>query len=338
MILDWQKSQWQRFRQLLPKLPHAILLHGPRGTGKFEFARTAAGLLLCTRVQTDGQDKACGKCPGCKLYQLGNHPDFFLIQPEADAMESGEATEEAQAPGDKKKKPSTQIKIGQIREVLERIQTGTHQGGRRVILLSPAEAMNSATANALLKTLEEPPADTVLLLVSNEPDRLLPTIRSRCQDLSFGEPDPALTLNWLKQQKISDPEALLARFGGAPLLAFEAANSASAFDFRALIHRLAGGSDPFACADMILTTDPPTAVDWMQRWVADLIMLRLTGRIRYHPGFEAQLRSAGRTATPLSLLRFSRRLIELRAISHHPVNPRLFAERLALDYQDAVSR
>src|SRR5471032_3296050 len=125
MIYTWQKPVWQRFRRLLPKLPHAILLHGPRGIGKLEFAKTAAGLLLCNKIRSgELLEQACGRCPACVLYQLGNHPDFFLIQPEADAVEAAEGVEVAQTLGDKKKKPSTQIKIGQIREVVERIQTG----------------------------------------------------------------------------------------------------------------------------------------------------------------------------------------------------------------------
>jgi DNA polymerase III subunit delta' len=316
-------------------MPHAILLHGPRGIGKLEFAKSAAGLLLCTRAHGNAAaTEACGECPGCLLYRGGNHPDFFLLQPEADA-DNTEVAEAAQAAGEKKKKPSTQIKIGQIREVIDLIQTGTHQGGARVILLAPAEAMNAATANALLKTLEEPPTDTVLLLVSNEPERLLPTIRSRCQALAFGTPDRQLALNWLKENGIEKPEASLARFGGAPLLAFAAAEE-SAFDYERLIERLTGPADPFACADLILTAEVPAAVDWMQRWVADLLSLRLAGSIRYHPGFEAALRKVGDAADPLSLMRFARRLTELRAISHHPVNARLFAERLALDYFEAV--
>jgi DNA polymerase-3 subunit delta' len=336
MIFDWQKLQWQQFRRLIPKLPHALLFYGPRGIGKLEFARSAAALLLCQRAQS-GQDvsEACGECSTCILYPQGNHPDFFLIQPEADAAEAADGETEVAAPADKKKKPSKQIKIGQVREVLENIQTGTHQGGRRVILVAPAEAMNTATANALLKTLEEPPPDTVMLLVSSEPDRLLPTIRSRCQSLGFGEPERELALKWLKQNKIDEAEALLARFGGAPLLAFDAANEESGLDMRALAERLAIGDDPLASAEL-LAADPVAAVDSLQRWVSDLIMLRLGGRVRYYPGFEKALAGVARTAPILSLLKFARRLTELRAISHHPVNPRLFAERLALDYADAV--
>jgi DNA polymerase-3 subunit delta' len=334
MIFIWQKTQWTHFLRLARKIPHGLLLHGPKGVGKFEFAKAAADFLLCQRADA-GLTQACGECSACLLQAQGNHPDFFLIQPEADAAEAvdGEAEQSA---ADRKKKPSKQIKISQIRDLLDVIQTGTHQGGRRVILLAPAEAMNTATANALLKTLEEPPPDTVILLVSSEPDRLLPTIRSRCQGMAFGEPDTGLALGWLKEGEVKDAVNLLARYGGAPLLAKAAAAEESGLDFDALIAGLASPQDPLACADAMSGAEPIAVVDGLQRWVSDLLTFALAGSVRYFPGHLAAISAVAKTASPLALLRFSRRLVELRAIAQFPVNPRLFAERVALDYADAV--
>jgi DNA polymerase-3 subunit delta' len=316
-----------------------MLLHGPRGIGKLEFAREAAALLLCQRAYTGTElREACGVCTACLLHRQGNHPDFFLIQPEADAPEpsDADADQAVSTAAEKKKKPSKQILIAQIRDVLEKIQTGAHQGGRRVILLNPAETMNAATANALLKTLEEPPADTVMLLVSNEPERLLPTIRSRCQSLGFGVPDRELALKWLKEKEINDAANLLARYGGAPLSAMEAAAEESGLDYGALTANLAAAQDPLACADLLAGVEPAIAVDTLQRWVSDMVMFALSGRTRYFPAYEAAISGAVRLTPALSLLRLSRRLSELRAIARHPVNVRLFAERLAIDYAEAV--
>ena len=324
---------------MLPNLPHALLIHGPRGVGKYEFAQDVAGLLLCPDSNKNSPcPEACGKCSPCLLYKLGNHPDFFLIQPEADAVdaaEGDESTESAPAP-DKRKNPSKQIRIEQVRDLLQTIQTGTHQGGRRVVLITPAESMNAATANALLKTLEEPPPDTILLLLSSEPDRLLPTLRSRCQSIALAEPDHGLALDWLKSERVADAEAQLALAGGAPLLARARANDEGALDHRLVIERLALARDPFGSADAMAKSDPVTSVDWLQRWVCDLLMLRLGGTIRYHPDFAAELQAIARDAPVLPMLRLARRLTELRAIASHPVNPRLFFERLALDYLDGV--
>ena len=337
MVFSWHLSEFERFCRLLPQLPHAILIHGAAGTGKLEFAKEAAALLLCrSPAQRGNAQAACGECASCTLLRLGNHPDFFHVQPEADAAGTADATEAGEPGGEKRKKLSSQIRIEQIRDLTDSIQTGTHQGGRRVLLISPAEAMNKATANALLKTLEEPPPGTVILLVSGNPDRLLPTLRSRCQRIALGEPDRDLALGWLKQQGVADPEGGLALAGGAPLRALEAAGAEAAIDHDYLIQRLALSGDAFAAADAMVKSEPIASVDWMQRWVCDVLMLQLGGRIRYHPRYEKEIRGVAQKAPPLSLLRFARRLAEFRAIASHPVNPRLFAENLALGYVESV--
>src|ERR1700733_13474369 len=296
-MFSWQNNQWQHFLRLAHKLPHALLLHGPKGVGKFEFAKAAADFLLYQRASA-GLSHACGKCSACVLQAQGNHPDFFLIQPEADAAEPVDGEAEPSA-GDRKKKPSKQIKISQVRDLLDAIQTGTHQGGRRVILLAPAEAMNTATANALLKPREEPPPDTVMLLVSHEPDRLLPTICSRCQGLAFGEPDTGLALDWLAEAEVKDAAILLARYGGAPLLARDAATEESGPDFNALIAGLARPQDPLACADAMSGADPVAVVDCLQRWVSDMVTFALAGNVRYFPGQTAAIGAVAKSASPI---------------------------------------
>jgi DNA polymerase-3 subunit delta' len=337
MIYQWNLIYWERFLGLIPKLPHAVLMHGPKGTGKLEFARSAAAVLLCNApAMRGGRREVCGKCPSCLLYASGNHPDFFTVQPEADTADGEEGSEVVQATSDKRKKPSTQIKIGQIRDVVGNIQSGTHQGGTRVILVAPAEAMNSATANALLKTLEEPPSQTVVLLVSNEPERLLPTIRSRCQAIGFGEPDRQSCVRWLKEKGIEDADARLALFGGSPLAALESAEDGAGPDLKTLADRFVSAEDALSCADALGSAEPPAAVDWLQRWTTDLVLFRLTGRVRYHPGFEAALKPVAQAASVRPMLNFLRVLAEYRRIARHPVNARLYVERLALDYFEAV--
>jgi len=337
MIYPWNERIWAEFRRRLPALPHAVLLHGPRGTGKFEFARSAAGLLLCNSpTGPAGEGEACGTCAACRLYTGGNHPDFFGVQPEADTLEDTETEEAGQTTGDRRKKPSTQILIEQIREVVASIQSGSHQGGRRVILISPAEAMNTATANALLKTLEEPPAQTIVLLVAHEAARLLPTIRSRCQAVGFTEPDRESAIAWLAKNGIQDAAARLALFGGAPLTALESAGDGPGLEVRALIDRFTGAPDALTCADALASVGPPVAVDWLQRWTSDILLYRLCGRIRYHPDLEVRLAPLARAADASALFDYWRSLHGYRRIARHPVNPRLYAERLALDYFECV--
>src|SRR5574338_565291 len=184
MILPWQESLWCRLTGQLASLPHALLLAGPGG-----------------------------QCVGCRLREAENHPDLLRVVPEAegaaDEDEGGEAA----------KGKSTQIRIDQVRELQPALTVTAHRGGRRVVIVDPAEAMNVFTANALLKLLEEPPAGVVFLLVSAQPQRLLPTLRSRCQRWDFPLPDAATVLPWLRAHHPGTPPELLALVGGAPLAA-----------------------------------------------------------------------------------------------------------------------
>lgn len=197
----WQQSLWDGLLKRLKagRLPHALLLTGPAGLGKQDFATRFSRAILCDAPLEEGS--ACGSCRGCMLMQAASHPDYLLVAPE----EEGKA-----------------IGIEAVRE-LARFQALKSQYGRqRVIQLQPADALNPNSANALLKTLEEPAGDTILLLTTDRPMSLLPTIRSRCQQvvfnpISFADPQ---TLDWLKQQGVSAPaEELLQMAAGAPLLA-----------------------------------------------------------------------------------------------------------------------
>jgi DNA polymerase-3 subunit delta' len=195
----WQQATWQAIQQRIHagRLPHALLLSGPAGLGKLEFARLLARSLLCEQT-ADGLP--CGTCRGCQLLNAGSHPDFQVVQPEEEGKE---------------------ITIGQIRDLLT-WQTLTPQYGRaRVVIIEPADRMNANAANALLKTLEEPGRDAVLLLVSARPAALLPTIRSRCQLLPFAAQRGSEARAWLAERlgDAARAELALAISGGAPLRA-----------------------------------------------------------------------------------------------------------------------
>ncbi len=151
------------------------LLQGRAGIGKLVFAEALAASLLCESPQTDGL--ACGQCLSCGWLEQGNHPDFRLITPE-DKIETDES-------GAEKSKKRNHILVDQIRGIADMVGLSSHRQGMRVVLLHPAEALNLESANALLKMLEEPPAGMVFVLVSHQPQRLLPTIRSRCHKVTM---------------------------------------------------------------------------------------------------------------------------------------------------------
>jgi len=212
----WQEAVWTRLIEMRERLPHALLFHGRPGIGKLHLAEVLAQSLLCENRSKQGL--ACGVCPACVWFSAGNHPDYRLIQPEAlsptdEDAETGEAGEEG------KKKPSKQIKIDQIRALSDFLNVGSHRNGYRVVLVYPAESMNPGSANALLKSLEEPSPEVIFLLVSHQPRRLLATVRSRCHALALSLPARALSLRWLQEQGGGATAAELAFAGDAPLTA-----------------------------------------------------------------------------------------------------------------------
>ena len=199
--LPWQTAHWQRLlKQVeLQQLPHALLLAGPPAVGKRHFANALAGLLLCQRP-TPHSGAACGQCRACLLRAAGTHPDSQWVAPE----EAGKM-----------------IKIDQVRAVVEFVAQTAQQGGRKVVVVEPAEAMNRSAANALLKTLEEPSGAAFLILISDAPGRLLPTIRSRCQRIDFPTPPLLAVRSWLQARAANDAEleAVIAEAAGRPMLA-----------------------------------------------------------------------------------------------------------------------
>ena len=199
--LPWQQAHWQRIVTRFPKIPHAILLTGMQGSGKRQFADQLAAWLLCLNQK---KHHACGECSSCQWLKADTHPSLLRISPETDA----------------KGKTSQVIKIDQIRELMPFVQqTGK---GWRAIIIEPAEALNIAAANALLKTLEEPGEQVTLILVSDQPLQLTATIRSRLQQYKVGEVSPSEAVAFITKQTNLDPNQatlLLNIAGGAPLAA-----------------------------------------------------------------------------------------------------------------------
>lgn len=248
MTPSWHASPWARLqaRHVRGALPHALLFCGPAGLGKRKFARQFAHGLLCGQP-VDG--RACGTCRSCRLLAAGTHPD--LVELGFGLRRDGT--------------PRTEIVIDQVRELSARLAMSSQFGGWKVALIDPADALNTAAANALLKTLEEPAAQTLLMLVADAPWRLPQTIRSRCQRVEFAVPPRAAALAWLEAQGVSAAPAALDAAEGNPGLA-QAWSQSGALERRGEVRRdlvaLAAGRGEAAALAAAWLADEPAQRLW----------------------------------------------------------------------------
>ncbi|MDO5087633.1 MAG: DNA polymerase III subunit delta', partial [Comamonadaceae bacterium] len=205
---------------LLAQRGHAWLLQGPSGLGQFDLALALARAWLCDAPTPQG---ACGQCPSCHGIDVHTHADLAVLMPEVQMQALGwPLPEKAQAEIDeKKRKPSRDIRVEAMREAIEFAQRTSARGRGKAVLVYPAERMNAVTANALLKTLEEPPGDVRFVLATEAAHLLLPTIRSRCLIHTMHWPPAQDALAWLAAQGVAAPAAaaLLPAAGGRPAAA-----------------------------------------------------------------------------------------------------------------------
>ena len=336
LLYPWQETIWQQIQNRKANMPHAVLLQGRAGIGKFNFARTLAQGLLCESPLDSGLP--CEKCGACGWFSQGNHPDYRQIEPEAmaQASEAGDDLQETDTDAQKSsgKKASSQIKVSQIRELADFVNLSTHRSGMRVILIHPAEALNINTANALLKTLEEPPPHTLFIVITHQAHRLLPTIRSRCQKLDMPLPANELAVAWLKGQGVKNPALCLAQASNAPLAALDLSVESYQGARKVFVDEISKPKqfDPLQAAENYQKEELSMVVNWLQKWVYDLISYKLTGEIQYHPDFADNLQDLSKSVNLNILLAYQRELAATQRMINHPLNPLLLLESLFLSY------
>lgn len=323
MAYPWHSRPFEALLTRADRLPHALLLRGREGIGKLAFAEAVARALLCESPQAGGQ--ACGQCPACAWMEQGSHPDFRRLVPES-------VSQPVEAEQGGEKKASAQIQIGQVREIGDFIVMTSHRGGAKVVLIHPAEALNVNAGNALLKNLEEPPPRTYFLLVAHRWHQLLPTIRSRCEQVVLTAPTHAVARDWLGRQKLRDADLALAQAGGAPLLALKFDEDYWRQREALLTAITRSGFDSLSTAEQLRETAPALVVGWLQKWAFDLVSRKVTGRVRYNPDFSDAIATAAARLDLIEALRFQRYMVRLQRIVSHPLNARLFLEQLLLAY------
>lgn len=341
-LLPWQQTSWTQIQAMRNRMPHAILLYGPKGIGKTQFAEQLAQSLLCETPNAEGL--ACGNCASCGWFSQYSHPDYRRVRPEALELEdstSGESdsssaddVEKSAGSSKTSKAPSKEIVINQIRALSDFMNISTHRQGTRVILLYPAEALNTHAANALLKSLEEPSANTVFILVSHSIDQLLPTILSRCHQFALHSPDKETALAWLKAQQVIDAEIWLAQQGGAPLAAMNMAMADERSELLAFLKELSrpNAETALKVAEKMQKSNLGQTVSWLQTWLYDLLSYKQTGIIRYYPSYQNELKALASRIDLPALLGAIQLANEKQAVSSHPLSARLFLEDVMLDY------
>lgn len=330
-LYPWQSDIWQRLQSLRDRLPNALLLKGAEGIGKLDLAMDYAKSILCASPLAGGL--ACQNCPSCHWFVQESNPDFRLIQP--DALAASEDAPEKEGG----KKASREISVDQIRALSTFVNLSAHSGGYRVVVIHPAESMNSNSANALLKTLEEPTDKLLFILVTNKPQQLLPTILSR--SLSFAVPMPSVesSATWLKQQGVADPDALLAQTGFAPLLALQWAGEGAEIEERKLMLEAVKQTSRFdviALAEQLQRATPVHVIHFLQQWCYDLLSYKVAGAIRYNSQQIDLIKIISNGLSQQSLLRYIKELQTARKEAFHPLNAKLLFESLLLAYQQLL--
>ncbi|OZA53350.1 MAG: DNA polymerase III subunit delta', partial [Methylophilales bacterium 39-45-7] len=320
-IYPWQNALWHSLTQSRSKLHHAFLMYGRAGVGKYDFALNFSQSLLCPNKNETGH--ACQQCASCHWFSDESHPDFRLITPE----QNDSADEDVSSA--KKTKKKTQISVAQIRELSDFLSLSSHQSsGLRIVLIHPAEALNLAAANALLKMLEEPAPDVVFILIAHQLQRLLPTVLSRCQKIKMPIPDQTQALGWLNANGVSNAAQQLAYMEGSPIKVFN--EQADFAHLTQIWGQLALGQklDPQFVAPLVIAHSVEMGVIAIQKWIYDILAVKLSQQVRYHLQHANALQALAEKVNLGKLFDFQKKTNELRKLATHPLNHELQMESL----------
>jgi DNA polymerase-3 subunit delta' len=329
MTAPWISAQ---ALQLLSQRGHAWLLHGPSGLGQYSLAMELARAWLCESVNAGESQVACGVCGSCHSIDVRTHADLCVLMPEVSMLDLGwPLSEKAQAEvDDKKRKPSKEIRVDAMRDAVEFSQRTSARGRGKVVLVYPAEQMNAITANALLKTLEEPPGDVKFVLASESAHQLLPTIRSRCLGHAMHWPDTQVSLTWMQAQGLAPAQAqlLLKATGGRPEDAMAFASSGRDPNTWSDLPRAMAKGDVAFVKDWTI----PQLVDALHKLCHDLMAIRSDALPRF---FEA---SALQSTAPLAILSdWGKSLARTTRTMDHPFNAGLMQEALVGQAKTALN-
>ena len=325
-LAPWLAAQREA---LLAQRGHAWLLHGPSGLGQYRLGLELVRAWLCDAPTSQG---ACGQCASCHAIDVHTHADLCVLMPEVDMLALGwPLPEKAQAEiDDKARKPSREIRVEAMRAAVEFAQRTSARGRGKAVLVYPAEQMNTITANALLKTLEEPPGDVRFVLASEAAHQLLPTIRSRCLGHTMAWPAESDMLPWLQRQGVAPEaaQAFLRAAGGRPDNALALARSGRSPQAWAALPQALAKGDVTALGDWA----PAQAIDALQKLCHDLLAASVGAAPRYFAPADLP-----KTPPPVgALTRWSRALAKEARTADHPFNAGLMLEALVAQARNTL--
>jgi DNA polymerase-3 subunit delta' len=320
-IYPWFEDAWTAIHKN-EKLPHALIFKGKEGIGKYDFAITFAKSYLCQNALSS--HLPCESCSSCQWFP-DSHPDFKHIAPiESEDEESSK----------RKTVRKKNIVISQIRELSEYLELSAHQEkGRRIVLIEPADSLNQAASNALLKILEEPPENTLFILVTSQAQKLIATIRSRCQLLDLRGPSLDEARSFLVDQKIDHEESLLSFTGGSPFNAIKELEKQSEREVITQLLSQGHNVDITKVNYAILTQGLDWTVNMIQKWAFDLLLSFHTQQNYYFKNEKKHIQAQAKQINLDTLLLFTNELNELKKIASHPINQELQLQNIFIKYK-----
>jgi DNA polymerase III subunit delta' len=321
-IYPWQQDNWRQLHGYMEqqRIPQALLFSGAAGQGKRHLAGYYARNLLCQAPLAD--KSACGHCVACKLFDAQTHPDFLMIEPD---------------------EPGKAIGIDKIRQLIVKLALKPqYDDAYRVVIIQPADALNTASANAFLKCLEEPTERTCLLLISEQPSRLPATIRSRCQKIDCATAAHGLAMTWLQQQGVEEhAELLLTLAQGSPLLAqhYAEQNMVQLRQqyFDAWLHVAQGKENLLTVAEYWQKQekiDLAVVLRWMASWVADIVKYAYGSEspVLANPDLKNPLQALAERLELKRLYRFYDNVLTTKSQLNTQLNKQLMVEQLLISW------
>jgi DNA polymerase III subunit delta' len=343
---DWLQTQLSAVLSApdaLQTLSPTTAINDPHCTGGASYAVAMAHALLCetpmsARLSHGGL--ACGQCGQCALLKAGNHPDLMVLVPEnIDTHYLANSSGGAGGKADKDKKPSKTIKIEQLRAIENNLILSSQRGGRKVVIIYPAELLGNVTANALLKTLEEPPPNTFFIVVSEQWGQVLPTLRSRCVCQTLEQPNVAAKIAWLELNKIAHPKRWLELSAGKVDTAMAMAQDPLWLPLLKLMPYLLQGAhtDAMGLAQDMAKAELKRVVQVLGLWLHDVLAVSQHAPARFFAAQNEAIAQLVLTLKSEAAAQYAMRLSAIAPIVEHPLNARTQCEFLLLEYKKIFS-